>query len=501
MRPRALLLCVPLLWAAAQACSLNKEATGAGAGYGGGFEAGVDHAVEAPTGDGQAGAGGTGAGGAAGTGGVSGTGGMPDAGGTGGVSPTLCIDCPAHQCGLDEACTLLAGSGGAGAQDGGADTGVDASSDAEAGSDAGADASADASGGPDGGSDAGADAGAPRAVCLPRCDLAAPSCPTGFSCRALGAAAPVCYPDAPAECVAAQPDGAGCSGDFQCSSGHCDNGHCCASGVCCAASTDCPGSTVTCTDPANCQGTRSGQVCQSNQCVSGSEDDDSACAAGMGAKTCGNYADVACTGAVTQGTPSCATSCSGDSGCVAPATCNLGHCCPTGTFDFDNDPTTCECSSTPPVGQGTSCTSAIDLGSLSDVGQSVTVQANLLPDRDVWYQFNAVDTPDTSCDAFNVHVHFTTNPGNGYRFTVLRGTCNTPASCSAGTDYNWQTNFRQTIGGTLAGECPCTAPGAPQQTNVSTCTDDSAEFFVHVALDPSFTPTSCDEFVLEASNG
>ncbi len=93
----------------------------------------------------------------------------------------------------------------------------------------------------------------------------------------------------------------------------------------------------------------------------------------------------------------------------------------------------------------------------------VVVSANLLPDREVWYHFHAVDTPDTSCDNFFVRVHFLTNPGSGYQFLVHRGSsCTSSAidcSNSGFTDYDWKTDFRATVNGQLAGQCPCTAAG------------------------------------------
>ena len=479
MRRRELLLVVPLLWAAGQACTVNKEATGTG--QAGLPDARADHSVDAPAGDGQAGAGGV-----AGAGGI---GGASGSAGTGGLSPTLCAECPASQCSPNEACVLLAGGGASGA----ADAGVDGNS-GQAGADAAAADAGDASV-----TDAGS---APKAACLTRCDLASPSCPAGFTCKSLGGNSPVCYPDDPAHCVKNQPDGGSCSSDWQCSSDHCDNGFCCASGACCAASADCPGSTATCADPAKCQGTRTGQICQSHQCVAGNEDDDSACGPSLATLSCGTYQDVACTGAVDQTGLACATSCIGDAECLAPATCNLGHCCAPGTFDFDGDPTTCECASTPLAGQGTSCNGALDLGDLVDTGQSVAVSANLLPDREIWYRFHAVDTPDTSCDKYHVRIHFLTNPASGYQFLVFRGTCsNAECASTGGTDYEWATDMRQQLGGVLTGQCPCTAPAAAPLPNVSTCEDDSADYFIEVKMKPGYTPANCDEYVLEMSNG
>jgi len=55
-------------------------------------------------------------------------------------------------------------------------------------------------------------------------------------------------------------NGARCSDDGECKSGHCDSGLCCESGDCCNEPGDCPsGYTVaaTCSDPAHCQGAAS----------------------------------------------------------------------------------------------------------------------------------------------------------------------------------------------------------------------------------------------------
>ncbi len=186
--------------------------------------------------------------------------------------------------------------------------------------------------------------------------------------------------------------------------------------------------------------------------------------------------------------------------------CSDGHCgCAPGTYNLDPTTSDCECTATTPA-DGTDCSTAIDLGDLSDAGQTVTVTANILPlDREVWYKFRGVDTPDTSCDSYHVRALLTDNPSDAYQITMLRGTCGATPGCDAEVDFSWSTDFRMLIGARLAGQCPCVPPGGASVDNVSTCEDDTAEFYVKVARaarDPADTsPPTCDPFTLEITNG
>ena len=190
--------------------------------------------------------------------------------------------------------------------------------------------------------------------------------------------------------------------------------------------------------------------------------------------------------------------------------CAMGHCgCPTGTVDVGNPAMPgCTCTVRPAVTTGMACATAIDLGTLSDAapGMAVTAMGNALPvGREVWYRFHASDTADTACDKYNVHVHFTTNPGNVYEFEVLRGMCTdtvacpdcTAATCLNFTDYRYATDAQMITGTTILGECPCTT--TPSAT-ANMCTDDAADYFVRVRRH-AMGPLACDQYTLEVSNG
>ncbi|MGE0789833.1 MAG: MopE-related protein [Sandaracinaceae bacterium] len=190
--------------------------------------------------------------------------------------------------------------------------------------------------------------------------------------------------------------------------------------------------------------------------------------------------------------------------------CAMGNCgCPAGTFDLDRTIAGCECVAMPAIDQGLECASAIALGDFSDTGSMMTVTGNVMPDdREVWYSFRAVDNADTSCDNFYVRVLLVTNPSDTFEFTVFRGDCSASAECSGGgagggdgfDDFSWASDFRATVGGRLAGQCPCYAPGATMTSNVSECQDDTAQYFVRVRRRQGST-LNCAQYSLEISNG
>jgi hypothetical protein len=165
--------------------------------------------------------------------------------------------------------------------------------------------------------------------CAGGADQPMPACPdtctTDAECDAnahcdLGA----CFPDVP--------NGNACDEDSDCTSAHCANGFCCADGDCCARATDCPSSystAPTCDDLRGCQGTRDAAACVANRCETTLDvADDSACTSAIEADTCGSYPTVRCTGAVSQTTPVCRSTCAADSDCDANAHCDDGACLP-----------------------------------------------------------------------------------------------------------------------------------------------------------------------------
>lgn len=289
-------------------------------------------------------------------------------------------------------------------------------------------------------------------------------------------------------------------GDEFCSGVECEPFQYCDSGSC----RDYPA----CRGDGSCD--RPGDVCHNRRCVPGTVDVD-----GDGSpasedcdetdperypgntETC-NMVDDDCNEMVDDGDP--AVLCESNPG---GGICIDGSCgCPAGTYDLDRSVPGCECVAAPPLEQGTSCEAAVDLGTLDDSGQMITVSGNVMPDdREVWYRFRGVDNTDTACDNYHVRAHFLTNPTDTFELTVARGDCATIECGDMGfTDYNWATDFRQTLAGTLTGQCPCAAAGSTPATDVSVCTDDSADYYMRVRRRAGST-LSCESYTIELSNG
>jgi len=181
--------------------------------------------------------------------------------------------------------------------------------------------------------------------------------------------------------------------------------------------------------------------------------------------------------------------------------CMAGVCgCPPGTYDMDHMPANgCECTEEPSAAEGTACGEAIDLGDLPESGSTTTVTGNVLPDdREVWYRFQGVDTPDTGCDAYHVRVQLLENPGDAFGFQVYRNACDA-LECAGGadalTDYSWATDFTDGAGN---GQCPCLPP--PGMSGLATCEDDTAVYYIRVFRRPG-VDVACDSYALEVSNG
>jgi hypothetical protein len=298
---------------------------------------------------------------------------------------------------------------------------------------------------------------------------------------------------------------------------HGDGGGMICSGTLCTGFTHCVAGR--CEDYPMCRGdgtcATAGDICIARRCVPGTVDidgDGSPAAmdcdetnpmrSPLATETC-NMVDDDCDMMIDDGDAAalCAGSASG-------GICIMGTCgCPPDSFDIDRAMPGCECTAAPVAAMGAMCGSAIDLGSVSDAGAGATLTAmgNALPEgREVWYHFTAVDSPDTACDNFNVRVHFTVNPGMAYDFTVRQGTCVAPIVCAAAgdsfQDFTMATNFRMDVGGTLAGECPCTPPGGAVVAGVSACSDNGGEYYVRVRRLPG-AALSCSAYTLEVSNG
>lgn len=179
--------------------------------------------------------------------------------------------------------------------------------------------------------------------------------------------------------------------------------------------------------------------------------------------------------------------------------CVGGACvCADGNFDLDPTVPGCECVAAPAVGQALTCDAAIDVGSLTDNGQRTTVSGNIPNGRKVWYRFRAVDSPDTTCDNFHAAAKLLGNPGDQFRIRAFMDNCNTPIANGPSTEIEWATDFRQSINGQLAGQCPCWS-NTPVD-HVSQCQDDTFNFIVSVERVDGGGDT-CASYNLELSNG
>ena len=269
-----------------------------------------------------------------------------------------------------------------------------------------------------------------------------------------------------------------------------------------------------CRDYPACRGDgtcdRPGDVCHARRCVPGDVDIDGDGAVAMddcdetdperypgNDEEC-NSIDDDCDDIVDEGDP--AAICEFYPG---GGICIMGSCgCPPGTFDLDRTVAGCECVAMPAIDEGLDCATAIDLGTVSDAGEMMTISGNVMPDdRETWYRFRGTDTADTACDNYHVRVQFTTNPMDTFELTVYRGACDTVECGDMGfTDYEWATDLRMDIGGTLTGQCPCTDAMATQVADVSICEDDSADYFIRVRRRAGST-LACDPYTIEVSNG
>ncbi|MDQ3031157.1 MAG: putative metal-binding motif-containing protein [Myxococcota bacterium] len=298
----------------------------------------------------------------------------------------------------------------------------------------------------------------------------------------------------------ARVDGTVDGGRDLCGTVTCELFHRCVDGEC-AAYPPCAGD-GSCPTP--------GDVCTARYCVPGdvdvdgdgspaSEDCDETdpTRSPLATETC-NAVDDDCDESVDEGDPTALCASNPGGGICAEGSCG----CPAGTFDLDRDVPGCECVAMPPQSDGQSCETAIDLGTLDDSGQRLTVTGNVMPDdRTVWYRFLARDTPDTACDNFHVRAQITDNPGDTFELTVFQGACNGESCADTGfTDYRWATDFRGTVDTRLTGECPCWGAPAAPVADVSACSDNSQSFYVRMRRRAG-SALSCLSYTLELSNG
>jgi hypothetical protein len=317
-----------------------------------------------------------------------------------------------------------------------------------------------------------------------------------------------------------------------CIPGSCPPGQSCVDGMCrtpCSGGT-CSGSQTCCngycantnTDPYHCGECNSPCWPEGNFCLSGSCSCNGAAACETGLLCCATGGCVD-----SQWDPDncgdCGVSCADGEQCIGgvcggscaehgcpdvdhgTATCDGDVCviesCDEGWADADGDVSNgCECEAEADDHGGELCEVAYDLGSVSDEepGGSVTVEGFVSASApEDWYVFTATDTEDTECDAFHVDVHFDVNPEDSVVFDVTMGDCETLV-CENDVEFEVATDFLDTSGPELTGECPCAAdPG--EGTNM--CTDNTAVYYVVVKLAEGVTSMGCEPYQLTVSNG
>jgi len=218
---------------------------------------------------------------------------------------------------------------------------------------------------------------------------------------------------------------------------------------------------------------------------------------------------------------SCPVVANGTAACTT-GKCMVGMCVPS-WFDVNTQVGDgCECQADQDeLKGGQTCEAAVDWGTLSDGGSTITVSGNVVPGDDSdWVKFVGKDVDDISqggCDKFHVRARFLFNPGDQFVLDLYRGNCAGAAQlCKGEVDVGWRTNYFGAPDGPAtakanpegdvvktpnpapAGECPCTnSPGAP---NVNFCSDNTAVFYVRIYRKAGVAPT-CDSYTAEITNG
>jgi hypothetical protein len=220
------------------------------------------------------------------------------------------------------------------------------------------------------------------------------------------------------------------------------------------------------------------------------------------AETCNNIDDD-CDGTTDNEPPApavlCAPAAHGTTACESGA-CRVTSC-ETGWADADGIGSTgCECALEASEGSGGSCGAAIDLGPMGDGGSDTTVRGKIAPAGDEdWYVFTAQDSPDTTCDAFNVDIRFAPggNPGTVFRMDVYRGGCGTAPCTDIPDRYSWYTDFSDRTGSAPLGECQCRTSNTE---GYNLCEDDSSTFHVRVYR-AAGSSGDCADYAIRITNG
>ena len=282
-------------------------------------------------------------------------------------------------------------------------------------------------------------------------------------------------------CVPNFADGQACDEASDCTSGHCQNGYCCASGDCCAEASDCPFGTYAtpsvCNSAATCQGTRSDPVCSAtSQCAVGpAVPDDSGCA-GLVSNDCGLFPSITCTSMPDQPTNQaalCDMVCASSAECDFGAFCSGMTCAPRGMAG-DACTTTAQCASGLSCVDGVCCTSACTGGCQA---------CNVAGSRGTCTPIPAGTDPAGECGAISC---------SGY-YSGWSGTLND--ECLRRADISAAGAFCNGAGAcdTAASRCPTAGAGPVttncndtcQAENTATCTGTTAGTCTNVAGSPS----------------
>jgi hypothetical protein len=196
---------------------------------------------------------------------------------------------------------------------------------------------------------------------------------------------------------------------------------------------------------------------------------------------------------------------------VFSTSCSVGACvinsCDPNYYDVGGGSGDgCECLANPlPLTDGAACSSAINVGTLSDAaGDSVSVTGNTpFAGRSVWYVFSAIDDVDTVGDEFHVDARFLANPLSTYRMDVYRGGCpgvGTQVADTEASSFDWYTDFnRTTTGCTIFSPCGEGNCRSTNQFGYNICNSDTAAFYVRVY--EASSSAECSPYQLEMSNG
>ena len=243
----------------------------------------------------------------------------------------------------------------------------------------------------------------------------------------------------------------------------------------------------------------SGGGCVINSCDAGYGNCDGVVGNGCEANTQTNNAHCGSCGNNCSALPNVnSTSCSGGG-------CNINTCDST-YYDVNGGVGDgCECLANPlPLSVGNDCSTAINVGPLSDVaGDSVAVTGNTpYAGRSVWYVFSATDDADTTGDEFHVDARFLINT-DGYVMDVYRGGCpgsGTQLANAEASVFDWYVDFNRTSAGcTIFAPCGEGNCRSTDTVGYNICNNDTASFYVRIYQASS--TAVCSPYQLQMSNG